>query len=518
MRDARSPIRVALLLVLAVPLAVRGQGANAPIDLTPLPGIDEELFLVRALETTYDRWPRDVTDRQVLRDWVVRGRELATRLRATIRARELDPGVARMYDDCLGLIDAYEAYLVNLGAIDRDSLRQADGDAQKAASTALGLGYRAGVATSQRGNTDRDSVAVGLVAGIIGGAFDKYQRDQARNEQQRQAIEAEGRKLDATWTRVRAEAEALASQVAARRGWKAGEAGFDGYRSQGMGDYLGRRPRDPFLRAANARIREAGESPEAVLEDARTCVACARMVPAGPVYDAYRAEFLASAAELATQACNRQLVGSAYKNGPTPGTPEAVRICRALLSIAPADPDGVGNYNLAKALGCAGQYAEAVETSWRAKPFHNDPTFAYNFACLLSLDGQSKAAHDWLEYALRQGFSDVAHARIDADLERLRAERSEDFANLTQVRFTWSIGWGIIGPDQVVVRNESIFPLTAVRLTAHVTSSGYPGWDNTMACNYVPAGGSFTWNFGGKGITSRGSDYKATATLQCAQN
>lgn len=49
-----------------------------------------------------------------------------------------------------------------------------------------------------------------------------------------------------------------------------------------------------------------------------------------------------------------------------------------------------------------------------------DPTFAYNLACALALQGQRDAALDALREAITLGFRDVAHMRRDTDLTALR--------------------------------------------------------------------------------------------------
>jgi len=50
-------------------------------------------------------------------------------------------------------------------------------------------------------------------------------------------------------------------------------------------------------------------------------------------------------------------------------------------------------------------------------------TSAYNIACGYALAGQSEQAIDWLETAIKAGFSKIDHLRKDPDLDSLRNEK-----------------------------------------------------------------------------------------------
>ena len=174
---------------------------------------------------------------------------------------------------------------------------------------------------------------------------------------------------------------------------------------------------------------------------------------------------------------------------------------------------------LARAMACAGRYPEAVEAASKAEPYFRDPYFAYRFARLMSLVGNTKKSLEWFDLSLRSGFSDITAARNDPDLERLHKDRAAGFNELTRVRFNWKINWGVITTDDIVLENRSLFPITNLKLNVTVSSTGYTDWTRTLTCDSIPAGGSYTWKFSGAGITSRGSDAdaRARASLTCDQ-
>jgi hypothetical protein len=519
---AMKNIRISLCVLLLMPLKPAQPAFAAtndsPLDIKSAANIDENLFLLRSLELTYERWPRNSLDRDYLQSWLAQTRLRTSRLRATIKDKRLDPNVGKLYDDCLQLLDTYEIYLANLGAIDRNAVKLAQEDSTKVARTAFKLSFETANEAQQRGETAPRSIGAGIVAGIVGGAIEDYQRGQARDETKRVALEAEMRRVNAAWTDAKSTAEVIVDRLTKLYGWKPGEAGFDGFTSQNMSDYLKRRPRDPFLRVANALIRGKNETPANVLADARSCLDAARQVPEGRVYDSFRTEFVAAAADLAVLAAGRELDKYAYSSGPAKSAPEAVSICKTLLAFDPGDGTGNGNMLLARALGCAGRYVEAIDVAAKAKPFHRDPYFAYRHARLMSLTGSPERSLEWFKFAIQLGYNDIAFARGDPDLQLMREKHSQAFADLIGVKWEWKIDWGIIGPDKIILTNRSPFTLTDISFDVAVSSTGFPDWRRTLTCDSIRPGGEFSWSFSGAGITSRGNDARGTGQLACAQN
>ncbi len=423
-------------------------------------------------------WPRYSTDRTELQNWLAQTRVRISRLRAAIRAKALDADVGKLYDDCLALLDTYETYLANLGAIDRIATRQAQQDAEKVGWAALDAGWQAGENAKKRGASNGQAAGVGGLAGIVKGWEESDRLKHERNEARRAALEAEARKVGAAFTDTKSNAEVIAERLAKKHGWDAGEAGFDGFTSRQMGDYLKRRPRDPFVKVSNALIRVKGETSAQVMSDARSCLDAARLVPEGRVYDGYRAEFVAAAADLAATAAGAQLNHFAYSSGPAKLAPEAVRFCKTLLSIDSSDSSGTGNMLLARALGCAGRYADAIDAANTAmknsRRWQEDGYFCYRYARLMSLTSRADQAGEWLEKAYRNRFSDVVFVRADPDLANFRKGKPECFKKLTTVNTSSGIDFGVL-TDDVYMYNMSEFDLTNMRIEVIVKKAREPG-------------------------------------------
>src|SRR5688572_7064160 len=118
MRNLPCRTLLALVIIFGAGAGLRADD-DSPLAIEPKETVDENLFLMRALETTYERWPRNTTHQATLEEWLGRTRQQMSRLRAHIKAKKLDPQVGQLYDECLQLLDTYETFLANLGAIDR---------------------------------------------------------------------------------------------------------------------------------------------------------------------------------------------------------------------------------------------------------------------------------------------------------------------------------------------------------------------------------------------------------------
>jgi hypothetical protein len=335
--------------------------------------------------------------------------------------------------------------------------------------------------------------------------FQQAERDAAR----KRAIEYAQAKYQQAFDGTRSRAAAASVRIAGRRNWSRGEVGFEqvSFREQYQ-----RRPRDPFVRVKNAMIREANEKPADVMRDARECVEAARLVPEGMVYDSYRATFLACAADLAATAASRDwFADSRYSYG-SPLAKEAVRICRTRLAYD-GDLSDWGKYELARALNFAGFHGEALATASKAQKLYRNPGFAYDYACLMSLDGQTKLALEWLEFSFKLGGSNVAWAKQDPELAKVRTQQAEGFTRLTQVKWGWTIKYGVFN-DDIVLENNSPFPLTNVTLTPTIKKNGRT-YARTLTVAWLGAGRSYTWHdvFS---IPGSSSD-SATATIECDQ-
>jgi len=134
-----------------------------------------------------------------------------------------------------------------------------------------------------------------IIAGFVVDLFQQAERDAAK----KRAIESAQARYEEACRSTLTQAAAAVRRIAKQQKWAEGEAGFQ---DVSLREQLQRRPRDPFIRVANALIREKNETAGDLMRDARICLEAARLVPDGPVYDSYRAAFLASAGHFAERA------------------------------------------------------------------------------------------------------------------------------------------------------------------------------------------------------------------------
>ena len=216
----------------ALPVAAQTVAEETPYQISASPDVDETLFLMRAIEQIYATWPR--ADSAALTDWLTYTRTRTLALRAGIVAGVLDRRLLGLYDDCLGLLDAYETYLVNLNAIRRRSENQAVLDGL--GSLYAGIKQKAESQDSARraGASKEEIENTGDVPGVIAGLADAATRYQQRTASEQAATDAEQRRLDATFRKTWSTAVAVAAALSNSHGWRPGEAGFDDTRKAAM--------------------------------------------------------------------------------------------------------------------------------------------------------------------------------------------------------------------------------------------------------------------------------------------
>jgi hypothetical protein len=194
------------------------------------------------------------------------------------------------------------------------------------------------------------------------------------------------------------------------------------------------------------------------------------------------------ASALASQAASREWHKETKKYG-SKLAKDAIRICRTRLAHD-SDPGDWGKYDLAMCLHYAGLHGEALNESAKCRKLHNLSDVAYNHACLLSVNGDTRLALEWLAHAFRNGNSDVAWARQDPDFENLRAKEPKAFAELTKVKWSWRVDFGVIN-DDVILTNNSAFPLTNIDL--QVTFPTGSRRTARLTLTYLAPGQSYRW-------------------------
>ncbi len=447
---------------------------DGPYSTTPMGDVDENLFLVRALEATYQNWPAETEPRDSLQQWLARTRVQMLRLQATASARGLDADVLRLYDDGLRFLEAYEAYLSGLGAIDRNAVRQAQNDATSALLFSV-----------------MQAARFGPITGIVSGLGDGFRRSVSRDETRKAALDAEIRRVRDSWVSTDSRARLFADNLTTKFGWQRGEAGFDGDHNRTLADNAARRPRDPFVKARHALAREPNQTPDQLMTRAHALLASARLVPAVRAYDDFRVLFVSGAAELAVSAAVAQLPDTAYSRGPASAAPDALRFCQTLLATDPDDAFGIGHAQLARALAAGRRYDDAmaaVSAAAGKARWRNDAGFSIRAAKISSLADRPADAGTWLERAYQHGFTDVKSIHDSPDLAAFRQQRPDQYRQLTTPRFAWRIEPGLV-LDDVVVRNDSPFELTNVVVDVMVQSGGRQ-WKRELKAPSIRAGQS----------------------------
>lgn len=117
-------------------------------------------------------------------------------------------------------------------------------------------------------------------------------------------------------------------------------------------------------------------------------------------------------------------------------------------------------------LAFTGKYADALpifEKLVLLAP--QSPDVHYNLACCQSVASKdAEAALNSLRAAMAYGFGDIAQAKSDADLALVREQRKVAFDNLVAVHLSFAMGWNLFDPDDLLVTNESSFPLRKLDL------------------------------------------------------
>lgn len=528
----------------ARPQRPAGAAAPAPepppevaFEVVTAEGVDERLFLMRALETLYEGWPTAGEGRS-LEAAIAALRHEATRHQLYIRERGIEDRIAGLYGDLVALLDTYADCLAEAGRIERGGASRADRERAEALTKSSFQGGIAAGEAWQDGATGGEALVAWAGLTLVGTLASEMANAPARDEAKRAAMEANVRQFVARHSEALATAEGATLALADRYGWAKGEAGFDTTPEQSRqimdlaarGDTLGlfrlmvaareRRPRDPFVLASSASRFATALGASATLDElarsADQCLAAAALVPEGAFYDGYRSEFLAQAGLLANEAALRELGSRGCVSGPAQRGPRALSLWRAYLAADPRDPTGQVHAQLALALATTRRFAEAAAAAGEvADRLGNDPDFACSYAGLLSLTGRTADSLRWLEHAYRDcHHPDILLARSDPDLAAVRSDQAAGFAELVAVKHAWSIDWGLVSHDDICLTNNSAFPITGVTLAVTVRSTGSAPWAQTFATGRVEPGATYRWR---TWVAARGRDAAGTATLTCDQ-
>jgi hypothetical protein len=465
------------LFVFNIAVISNALAASDNLDLTPVPEADEQLYLVTTLRYAYDSLPHGSMEGAKSAAQLQQLRYSAVRYREYIKEKGLDPKLASLYDDLVSTIDSHRQFLVRAKAIRDDAqAKQADADRKlvggllmlATTGNGIGLGGALNAVNSLSASGQTSRAATQAVAG--------------------DELEVEKRVSDAT-----ARAESICLVLSEKYKWKHGETGFS-TREQESQEFKGfvarndgpgaiqwceklaeKRSRDPgaTLLLGYCRVAMAGTDPNSMYESAKECTRAIRLVPAGELYDQDRGGLAYAVAGIAAQAAMRE---SGASGSDAAGARTKARYALHLFDAAAnwLPPSAVGNQgNLqqawAGALAIDGKLPEALHRMAQIQSImKEDPGYAYNMACLGSQAGQADTALQWLRQSMLLGYSNIAHARRDPDLESLRKSRSAQFEQLATVHYSWKVVPTMFSGDAITLTNESAFTLTNVTLTPRI--------------------------------------------------
>jgi tetratricopeptide (TPR) repeat protein len=520
------------------PPPVVEKDADDPIPIEARADVDERLFLVRALETLYERWPVPEGNPAEFDRAIDELRRDAHRHSEYVRQRDLAPELAVRFDDLAGLLDRYQEAAARIGRITRQGAAAIDKQrTDDMAKASFNGGFEAGTALAA-GAPGGQAFAIWALLTSASYLLENNGKAEQVNEASREAIERIVREYESAHSRVFARAQTLATALGEKYGWKPGEWGLDASLDQArhvlevierqdlkelarlLDIARNRRPRDPIALVASTLclLRAKGEA--AITKDdvqraIDQCVHAAGLVPRGSFYDTYRSDIIGLAGLLATGAVEKEVATRGWVAAPVQSASRAVKIWRTYLALDPVDSTGDAREQLAWALAGAGRFDDALALLRQIVDLkQSDVGYAYNSACLLSIKGRTGEALDWLKQAIKNGWADIAHAKSDPDLARVRSERAARFNDLITVKFDWSIDWGLIS-DDIVLTNRSAFPLTNIAASVKVTSSRHADWVDTLKAPGLAPGQTHRWN---TRISSRGENTKAWMSLSADQS
>lgn len=506
-------------------------------DITPRANVDENLFLVRVLESLYEQWPSDVSHPD---EFVAAAGELrkeAIRFRQHIQQNDkLDKELGARFTDFIAALDAYTDFLSNISVIEAEAVKRLQ---QENFESGYRGGYAGGTTFSALSQSEDVSFGEAAVASIIVGgltyAVDAWNKADARDEAKRRAVDAESRRIGDKIQASLMQSQATARALAKKHGWSSSEVGWELSDEQAQivarlvesGDLVSLvkvaerqshlRPRDPIPRLSFNLLKALASegNSDALSSCAMDSYATASLVPAGGVYQDYRVGCVYLAAMLASEARSAEFQKGQSVTGSTKNGQLAVSLWRKVLELSPSDPTGEVRESLAFALMGVNSLDEALRhANDVVRLRESDSGFCYNYACLMSRAGAPEKSLQWLDASIKRGNSNVAWARKDPDLQQVRQSHGEQFAELVRPKWSWSVTDDWLW-DDVILRNDSSFALSNITLSVTLKKGGGQK-ALKLTCENLAPGETKTWVDivdGPEGTW----DNSSTASLSCDQ-
>lgn len=444
------------------------------------PTVDDDLFLVRKLESLYGQLSsvgNGPEGEKILHGlWT----EANDALRH-IKTHSLDGDTQRLYTDFLLARDAFIALKSEIGSIEANAAAALSNDRMQ---NSFDSGRTAGDAWAQGENG-------GMTSGdaLIGGALLGFARyiinDRSGElERQKQALHAASfERYQQKIMHLEENQAQLLQNLANRHDWRKGEVGFDrtdqesdqersAWTNRDIAtlermalDRMKLRPRDPFAVRDYFEVLSqkqiTGVTPERWLVLADQAFNASKFIPKDPTFDAERNSFLSTAAWAADCAADTYARGS-FVNEVNDLTALSNAYAERLLQTAPKDPFGFGRFYKAKALAHRGDFSHAAETIDEVTPLQpRNPLVFYTIARIRARGGSASEAFASLRSAFGAGWSDIRAVRQSGDFASLRATQAAAFDDLLKVKYQWKPIPGTF-TDDVSLTNTSAFALTNI--------------------------------------------------------
>ena len=500
------------------------------------PPIDGNLFLIRKLETLYDRLSLLSGSSQIEAQLKALWKD-ATDAIQFIKANKLNAELDALYADFLSERDAFITLQSEIGAINADAAARLSNNRIQ---NSLESGNTAGTLWAQgamEGQDTGDTLLAGALVGLTQYWLKDYQYSQELAQKRNAQHAASYRRYEAIHGSLEVNRQRLITALAARHDWKKGEVGFDRSIeeiSKERDAWLRRdfallvrlfydrikvRPRDPFaVRDYLAVVNELQLNDVSVaqwLEIADLAYHASLLVPVDTSFDFDRAVLASESAWAASWAMESHN-DWAMHGAPNNISRLSLAYAESLLRSQPRDAEGVARLYKAKALAYLGEFSKAAETISEVIPLQQKNTHVHYVAARIqSRSGLQSEALASIKRALFAGWTDLKSLKRSPDLAPLRSAHTAEFNDLLKVKYEWYPVDGIF-TDDVVLTNKSAFALTNITFRVDLkTGNQAPICRMLEKLPRLEVGQTFTW--GSIMSDSAKADTKK-GTLTCDQD
>ncbi len=232
---------------------------------------------------------------------------------------------------------------------------------------------------------------------------------------------------------------------------------------------------------------------------AQDCVATAKLIPAGAIYNPHRREVLKTAAGLAVQSAALEIGNNSNANSYSFKSLYAMQLLDTAAEYTIPDVGGDLRSMRSLALLQVGRKDDALQQAVEVEAlFKESPSFMYNLARLYSVNGNTKEAMRCLTQAMKVGYSDIKALQKDADMIPLRANK--DYANFVKMKLDSKVifparGFGApqTTENDVEIINRSAYTLTNVKLQLVVTRGRTVSTYNVVVDRPIGPNETYTW-------------------------